>query len=410
MKKTLAIGMLTSVTVFIPVFFLYTGVPPQPLIDEQIPVEQAPIPDTVAPNALVMALSDPQRYDIPASSLRNASLGFDVNHIVVGGAVVLAGATGSQGPSTWVFSAEDVPDQPDPALETDVEPYVCTDECPPVDPIEFTLEISGDPTIGSELTAVVNLPDEWVVAAYQWLRDEEPITDATDATYVVVFADIGSPISVQIIATCEGYADSVTTSNQITPSGIPMIAPSDDPSATPQILPSKIPVGTPSTTPADTPNKTPVGTPTQTPTTTPTSTPSKIPVGTPSAPPTSTPPKVSTENSSPQATPTQSPRPSGPILVPPDTPVQTPSPTPTVTTSPSPTSAPTTHMPTTYPTHTDTHSSQGDSYSRVPGLAQGPPPEELVQFLSSPGGTAAVGGAMMMVAAGSAVVIRRVSL
>ncbi len=49
--------------------------------------------------------------------------------------------------------------------------------------------------------------------SYQWLRDGEPIADATDSRYRITTADIGSALSVQVTASKDGYTDGVAESD-----------------------------------------------------------------------------------------------------------------------------------------------------------------------------------------------------
>ena len=74
--------------------------------------------------------------------------------------------------------------------------------------------ISGTTTFGSTLTANVTGwdPSTGVSYTYQWKRDGEDITDATNATYTLVVADIEAIISVAIEGTKAGYTPVTTTS------------------------------------------------------------------------------------------------------------------------------------------------------------------------------------------------------
>lgn len=66
--------------------------------------------------------------------------------------------------------------------------------------------ISGDPTVGSTLTATAGTWDpEPDSVAYQWLRGGQEIAGATGATYKLVNADAGSTISVKATAAKSGY-------------------------------------------------------------------------------------------------------------------------------------------------------------------------------------------------------------
>jgi large repetitive protein len=71
--------------------------------------------------------------------------------------------------------------------------------------------------VGSTLTGVDptwDLPG--VTNLYQWLRDGNPIANATASTYEVTGADLSRLISLRVTGRLPGYRDAVTTSNGIT--------------------------------------------------------------------------------------------------------------------------------------------------------------------------------------------------
>jgi hypothetical protein len=73
--------------------------------------------------------------------------------------------------------------------------------------------ITGDEEISDTLTAASGTwtptPDTF---AYQWKRDGEDITDATNATYVLTADDMGTDITVDVTGTREGYTSSTASS------------------------------------------------------------------------------------------------------------------------------------------------------------------------------------------------------
>jgi hypothetical protein len=73
--------------------------------------------------------------------------------------------------------------------------------------------ITGDEEIGDTLTAATGTwtptPDSF---AYQWKRDGEDITDATNSTYVLTVDDMGTSITVEVTGTREGYTSETTAS------------------------------------------------------------------------------------------------------------------------------------------------------------------------------------------------------
>jgi hypothetical protein len=73
--------------------------------------------------------------------------------------------------------------------------------------------VSGAARVGATLTAD---DGTWspaaTSAAFQWLRNGQPIAGATSATYVTVAADAGAAVSVRVTASRPGAADGVATS------------------------------------------------------------------------------------------------------------------------------------------------------------------------------------------------------
>ena len=71
--------------------------------------------------------------------------------------------------------------------------------------------ISGDPKVGKTLKATAG---SWnpnnVTVAYQWLRNGQPIANATKQTYTVVKADAGTTLSVRVTATAAGNVNKGT--------------------------------------------------------------------------------------------------------------------------------------------------------------------------------------------------------
>ncbi|MFS3127840.1 putative Ig domain-containing protein [Nocardioides sp. Bht2] len=81
--------------------------------------------------------------------------------------------------------------------------------------VRFTTSpvVAGTLVVGGSLTADpgTTVPVAEGVA-YQWRRDGAPITDATDATYTLVAADLDADISVTVSASHTGYDDGSETS------------------------------------------------------------------------------------------------------------------------------------------------------------------------------------------------------
>ncbi|WP_010204071.1 5'-nucleotidase C-terminal domain-containing protein [Salinibacterium sp. PAMC 21357] len=74
--------------------------------------------------------------------------------------------------------------------------------------------IRGNVQVGKTVKAThgnwsVKSPDY----SYQWLRDGEPIADATDSRYRITTEDIGTELSVQVTASKDGYSDGVAESD-----------------------------------------------------------------------------------------------------------------------------------------------------------------------------------------------------
>jgi hypothetical protein len=77
--------------------------------------------------------------------------------------------------------------------------------------------ITGMPMVGQTLTVSAGT---WSVPglafAYQWQRAGVPIPGATAATYTVITADVGQPITVRVTATKDGYASGLATTSSVT--------------------------------------------------------------------------------------------------------------------------------------------------------------------------------------------------
>ena len=87
--------------------------------------------------------------------------------------------------------------------------------------------ISGNTPVGSILTTTNGT---WYTSsvisgyAYQWYRGASPISGATNITYTTQAADLGFAITSQVTATnATGPSSPATSSNSISPTGIPMI-------------------------------------------------------------------------------------------------------------------------------------------------------------------------------------------
>jgi len=77
--------------------------------------------------------------------------------------------------------------------------------------------ISGTLTVGSNLEVFTGEWDAGVVLAYQWLRDGQPISGATAATYVLTTADLNHAITVQVTGTLANYETLVRVTAPVTP-------------------------------------------------------------------------------------------------------------------------------------------------------------------------------------------------
>jgi hypothetical protein len=81
-------------------------------------------------------------------------------------------------------------------------------------PVEFTPVIGGGTKLGTSLS-VSDVPEG--TAAYQWLRDNQPIDGATEATYTVASADLCHAITVRVTVTVDGAQPETGTSEALTP-------------------------------------------------------------------------------------------------------------------------------------------------------------------------------------------------
>ena len=146
------------------------------------------------------------------------------------------------------------------------------------DPVFTGPTISGDPSVGSTLTAVATYDPATAAAVLEWLRCDAttdtcvtitsvPAASGAPSAYPVAPADAGSRIRARItLADPSGSAISAPTA---------VVAPAPAPTPTP--TPSPTPTPTPSPTPTPTPSPTPTATPTPSPTPTQTSTPAPTP-------------------------------------------------------------------------------------------------------------------------------------
>lgn len=97
-------------------------------------------------------------------------------------------------------------------------PYVDPGSCEPL--LEFsaapTPAISGDPVVGSTLTAV---PGDWepapVELSFQWLRDGSPVVGANEPTHVLTAADANTAITVEVTGVKDGYATTTRSSDPV---------------------------------------------------------------------------------------------------------------------------------------------------------------------------------------------------
>jgi hypothetical protein len=69
------------------------------------------------------------------------------------------------------------------------------------------------PKVGDKLTASTTPWSPVATFAYQWLRDGQPITGATSATYTAAAADADHALSVKATGTADGYASADKTSD-----------------------------------------------------------------------------------------------------------------------------------------------------------------------------------------------------
>ncbi|MEO6470952.1 MAG: S8 family serine peptidase [Aeromicrobium sp.] len=77
----------------------------------------------------------------------------------------------------------------------------------------YTVKISGSPVVGEPLTAV---PGTWLATpasfTYTWLRDGTPIAGATNSSYTVGQADVGSKLRVRIAPSTSVFSPIISTS------------------------------------------------------------------------------------------------------------------------------------------------------------------------------------------------------
>lgn len=79
-----------------------------------------------------------------------------------------------------------------------------------------TPTISGEPRVGSTLTAVPGTWDAGATLAYQWLLDDAPIAGATSSTYSPVASQVDHDLRVAVTGTRPGYTTVTRTSSKVT--------------------------------------------------------------------------------------------------------------------------------------------------------------------------------------------------
>jgi hypothetical protein len=78
--------------------------------------------------------------------------------------------------------------------------------------------VSGVVKVASTLAVVPGVWDQGVSLTYQWLRDGAAISNATNSTYVLIAADAGRQISVQVTGSMVGYVSATKASgSRLTP-------------------------------------------------------------------------------------------------------------------------------------------------------------------------------------------------
>ncbi|MFC0682807.1 hypothetical protein ACFFGH_33665 [Lysobacter korlensis] len=81
-----------------------------------------------------------------------------------------------------------------------------------------TPAITGEAVVGGSLTAD---PGAWspepTALGYQWLRDGEPIAEATADDYTLTAADLGAQVAVEVTASLEGYDTTTLSSSTVGP-------------------------------------------------------------------------------------------------------------------------------------------------------------------------------------------------
>ena len=85
-----------------------------------------------------------------------------------------------------------------------------TTDYPRTTPLPGTVTITGTAKYGETLEAKYTPTGDEVVTAYQWLRDGQEISNATEFNYKLTQGDIGTKISVRVSA--EGYSDKTSDS------------------------------------------------------------------------------------------------------------------------------------------------------------------------------------------------------
>ncbi len=91
--------------------------------------------------------------------------------------------------------------------------------------------VSGSPYVGEVLTTVASPDPGDAALAFQWTRDGEPIADATEPTYTVGEADLGTGIRVEVEAEADGFRAGSATSSAVLVTERPVAPPVVDFSA-----------------------------------------------------------------------------------------------------------------------------------------------------------------------------------
>lgn len=82
---------------------------------------------------------------------------------------------------------------------------------PPLPTFPVAPSISGTPTVGETLTGSSGVVSNGSVSGRQWLRDGEPISGATAATYTLTAEDAGLAVAFQVTAIGAGGKATATS-------------------------------------------------------------------------------------------------------------------------------------------------------------------------------------------------------